>query len=200
MQNKNNSRNYNKIFKEWNNRRTQLKFRETIIYTPQPDEIFRQCYLPASKKKEKFYKLRHVLPKYWFISNYGTIISVSTGAAELIVGQFTGYDRLQVSFRYNQDKFTIAREAIVALVFNDMIDCTEEAAKLIEEKGLEAFRRRRDMQCVELHHIKGYIHPETPLNILQIMQNLPSNCKPDAIQLVTRLEHLKIHHPIPTAA
>lgn len=200
MNNKNNHRTYKAIFDQWNRNRTPLQFRKKIYYYPQPDEVFRPCYLSKSHKDDKFFKTRNNLPKHWFVSNLGTIITVKRGKVELIIGQFCCDDRLQVSFYYKQDRFVIARESIVALVFNDIIPCTEDAEKLIEEKGLEAFRRRPDFKCIELHHINGYLHPKDPMNVLQIMQNLPSNCKSDAIQLVTRLEHFKIHHPIPTAA
>ena len=198
MNSKKNCRTYREIFNEWNKNRTPLRFRDKIYYNPQPDEEYRQCYLPTTCKNERFYKARHCLPKHWFVSNYGTIITVKRGKPELIVGQFTDYDRMQVSFYYKDDRYTLARESLVALVFNDSVPCTEEATKLIEKKGLIAFNRRSDFQCVELHHINGYIHPQDALDILQIMQNLPSNCASDAIQLITRFEHFQAHHPIPS--
>lgn len=191
---------YKEIFDKWNKERTVLEFNNLIKYTPKLNEIFRPCYLPESAKGEPFYKARHALPKYWYISNYGTMLTVKNGRVELYIGQVTSSDRLQACIYYRGDRYVLSREAIVALVFNESVHCTECARELIEKQGIKAFNRGNYSRCVELHHTKGYIHPIKSMDVVQVLQNLPQNSALDAIELVTKLEHDLIHHPIPTAA
>lgn len=198
MNTTNNNIKYKKIFKEWNENRTPLAYRGIYQYEPMEDEIFRQCYLPKTQKEEPFYKARHSLPKFWFCSNKGTIITVNKGYPELIIGQFDRNDRAQVSFYCEHDTHTVARESIVALVFNDLFDCTDKAKELIEKNGMQAFRRRPDNLGVELHHKNGYIFPEKNTLGSEIFDNIPKNC--ENIQLVTRLEHNEIHNSQRAAA
>lgn len=191
---------YKEIFDKWNKERTVLEFNNLIKYTPKLNEIFRPCYLPESAKGEPFYKARHALPKYWYISNYGTMLTVQDGRVELYIGQVTSSDRLQACIYYRGDRYVLSREAIVALVFNDEVHCTDCARELIDKQGIKAFNRGNYSKCVELHHTKGYIRPIKSMDVVQVMQNLPQNSAFDTIELVTKLEHDLIHHPIPTVA
>lgn len=195
MNTKKNYKYYQQIFQIWNENRTELNFNDYIIYNPKEDEVFRPCYLPESSKTEPFYKVRHSLPKYWYISNYGTMITVKKGRVELYIGQISSSNRLQACFYYQGDRYVLAREAIVALVFNESVHCSDCAKELIEKKGVKAFSRGGYSTSVVLHHTNGYLHPVRLMDVYQIIENVPINCALDRIELLTTLEHDLVHHP-----
>lgn len=163
--------------------------------TTKDDEIFRPCYLPESQKSEPCYKARHALPKYWFVSNYGTMITAQNGRVELFVGQISSSNRLQACFNYKGDRYVLARETIVAMVFNESVQCSDCARELIEKKGVKAFSRGGYSTSVVLHHSKGYLQPVRLMDVYQIMENVPINCALDRIELLTAMEHNYVHHP-----
>lgn len=195
MNTKKNYKHYQEIFKEWDAERTKLSFNDYIIYQPKDDEEFRQCYLPETAKEQPFYKARHALPKYWYISNYGTMLTLQNNKVELFVGQISSSDRLQACFIYDKNRYVLSREAIVALVFSEEVHCTDCARELIEKQGVKAFNRGNYSRSIELHHVHGYQKPVKPMDVYEIMKNLAINCDFDAIELVTRLEHDLIHRP-----
>lgn len=195
MNTKKNYKQYQTIFNQWDAERTKLSFNDYIIYQPKDDEEFRQCYLPETAKEQPFYKARHAMPKYWYVSNYGTMLTLQNGRVELYVGQISSSDRLQTCFYYSGDRYVLSREAIVALVFNEDVHCTACAKELIEKQGVKAFNRGNYSKSVELHHVHGYKKPVKPMDVYEIMKNLAINCDFDAIELVTRLEHDLIHRP-----
>ena len=63
---------YKKIFESWNKNRSILRDAKcNYTYIPDEDEEFRQCYVPVTEKNSiSFYKVRHALPRYWYIANY----------------------------------------------------------------------------------------------------------------------------------
>ena len=78
------TREYVKRFKAWDKgvsdggehvKRETLYSQDSdkTAFTPKDDESFVQCY--TTNTTAKFYKVRHSLPKYWFISQYGNLIS-----------------------------------------------------------------------------------------------------------------------------
>lgn len=192
---KKNYKYYQAIFNQWNENRTKLTFKDYVVYTPKEDEIFRPCYLPESSKGEPFYRARHALPKYWYVSNYGTMITVQNGRVELYIGQISTSDRLQSCFYVKVERYSLSRESIVALVFNESVQCSDCARELIEKKGVKSFNRGGYSKSVELHHSKGYLHPVRWMDVYQIMENVPINCALDRIELLTAMEHNYVHHP-----
>ena len=192
---KKNYKYYQAIFNQWNENRTKLTFKEYVVYTPKEDEIFRPCYLPESSKGEPFYKARHALPKYWYVSNYGTMLTLKNGRVELYIGQTSTSNRLQSCFYVNGDRYSLSRESIVALVFNESVQCSDCARELIAKKGVKAFNRGGYSKSVELHHSKGDLHPARFMDVYQIMENVPINCALDRIELLTAMEHNYVHHP-----
>lgn len=186
---------YQQIFRQWNENRIELTFKDEIVYQPKEDEVFRPCYLPESSKGEPFYKARHALPKYWYVSNYGTMLTVQNGRVELFVGQISSSNRLQSCFNYKGDRYVLSRESIVALVFNESVHCSDCARELIEKKGVKAFSRGGYSTSVVLHHSKGYLQPVRLMDVYQIMENVPINCALDRIELLTAMEHNYVHHP-----
>ena len=191
--------NYKKTFESWNKERTALsvysaKTDETYTYTPTEDEEFRQCHLEDTYKnrKQKFFKARHELPKRWWVSDRGTIIRVEGSKKKgyhvtLYLGQYSSTGRLQVVHK----KKAYARETIVGLVFPDKIPVIDPgAAAVIEDKGLNAFRKaRRNMtksESVELHHVNGYVKSE---NMQEALEKMKENCNPKYIRFLQTQTH-----------
>lgn len=178
---------YQKIFNKWNEKREPIKVKvddQEYIYEPAEGEEFRQCYVANSHKNKglTFLKARNELPKYWFVSNRGTILTVKNNEITVYLGQFSGR-RLQVRC----DNQTYSREVIVGLVFADqMLYISPRVRKKIEEEGLQAFKSKRKGQKVEAHHINLYVQSD---NILGSLQNLKINACPQNIMFLLEHEH-----------
>lgn len=185
---------YKKIFESWNKNRSILRDAK-CNYTYIPDEEFRQCYVPVTEKNSiSFYKVRHALPRYWYISDKGTMITTYRGKVELYIGQPTSDGRLQARFTYNGE-YALQREAIVAIVFEEKIRIDSEVRKLIIDNGIKAFRKKgnTDKQRVELHHVNGHLKPPQELiqNEEEILKLMSENCKFNAITFI-RADYHKI--------
>ena len=160
---------------------THKKGEILFTYTPlnQEQEIFVQCYLPDTPQNRNvpFFKVRHALPSFWFVSNRGYIISVNKGII-LYSGQVNQKNRLQVKF---QGK-VLPYEAIKAICFPECLKYPEKKAlKMIMEKGLKAFDSQQKI-FVELHHDNRYISSKTKVDALK---NLPENSMVEHLSFLT---------------
>lgn len=130
------------------------------------DEVFKQCY-----SKEKSNLAINQLPKYWFISNKGRLLSLYNGDIKIIKpesGKRPSYKiKANKSNKLKHDK-NISCYSLVGLVFN--CSCTPKAQRLIEKKGLEILGCGK----VECHHIRGYDN----------QQSLAYNCDPQYLQFI----------------
>ena len=196
---KDNCKKYQSVFNGWNKNRIAVEtflmsMDEPYIYVPKEGEEFRQCYLSDRKanRSQKFYKARHEMPKNWWVSNYGTILTVEGNdikgySVVLYLGQFTSTNRLQVKIKGK----AYARETIVGLVFADKIPFIDlGVAEIIERKGLSAFRKIKgknvETQGIELHHQEGY---QKSLNVKEALDNLIENCNPKHIRFLQSSMH-----------
>lgn len=195
---------YKKKFEVWNENRTPLHYPdrgETLFtYTPlsQEQEEFRQCYLPDTAKNENvpFFKVRHALPPYWFVSNRGYIVSAYNDII-LLSGQVNQDNRLQVKFKDVAEIERLKRlkkkgekapekvlpyEAIKAMCFPENLKYPEKKAlEMIIKKGLKAFDSKEKI-FVELHHDNKYIFSE---NKADALQNLPENSVVEHLSFLT---------------
>lgn len=195
---------YKKKFEAWNKNRTPLRYPnkgETLFtYIPlsQEQEEFRQCYLPDTSKNENipFFKVRHVLPPYWFVSNRGYIVSAYNDII-LYTGQVNQENRLQVKFKDVAEIERLKRlkkkvekipekvlpyEAIKAMCFPESLKYPEKKAlEMIMKTGLKAFNSQEKL-FVELHHDNKYIFAETKADALK---NLPENSNVEHLSFLT---------------
>lgn len=184
MNNKRNHKYYQEIFEKWNNRRTSLEIPRLLIYQPKDDEEFRQCYLPETAKGQPFYKARHSLPKYWFVSNYGTILTLEHDIPELLVDIVTDEDKIASSFDYGGLTYQIDNDALVALVFNTESYIETAAKEIIEIKGIKAFTKN----MVTIFY-RSYFEPLEHLNVIEIIKANLKNLKPSNL-VITKEEKL----------
>lgn len=187
MNTKKNYKYYQEVFERWDKRRTPLELRRLLRYTPKEDEIFRPCYLPESSKGEPFYKARHALPKYWFVSNYGTMITVENDIPELFVNIVTDEDKIESTFDYDGWTYQIGNDALVALVFNDESYIEETAKEIIEENGIKAFTKNMVTLLYKL-----YIEPLELMNVVEIVKANLENLKPSNLIIAKEEEPYEI--------
>lgn len=167
---------YQENFKRWNKDRTDVVYTDRTgqpIYTYHPqdqnEEEFRQCYLSANHKKDDFYEVRKELPKDWWVSDRGYIVSFKGDKPKGYFGQLSNDGRLQARLKDN----ILSYEAIKAFCFPEKTNLQEnETLKMIEEKGLKAFKRTPGKEFVELHHEKGIIPAKNNQEALKL---LPEN-------------------------
>ena len=167
---------YQANYKRWNKDRTDVVYTDRTgqpIYTYHPldqnEEEFRQCYLSANHKKDEFYQVRKELPKDWWVSDRGYIVSFKGDKPKGYFGQLSNDGRMQVRLKDN----ILSYEAIKAFCFPEKMNLQEnETLKMIEEQGLKAFKRMSGKEFIELHHEKGIIPAKDNQEALQL---LPEN-------------------------
>lgn len=167
---------YQANYKRWNKDRMDVVYTDRTgqpIYTYHPldqnEEEFRQCYLSANHKKDYFYEVRKELPKDWWVSDRGYIVSFKGDKPKGYFGQLSNDGRLQARLKDN----ILSYEAIKAFCFPEKMNLQEnETLKMIEEQGLKAFKRTPGKEFVELHHEKGVIPAKDNQEALNL---LPEN-------------------------
>lgn len=162
MNKKNNYKKYQKKFNQWMKQKLESKDytlqnrrEDSITITEEELLSFRQCY--TTDQKQKFYAARKELPKYWFVSPRGTLISCYDATPHLVVPTISGGGTNRRE-QYEMPKGRVIDPAVlVALTFGGK--ATEQAEALIQKRGLKAFSHKQPRQnYVELHHIDGYRH------------------------------------------
>lgn len=125
-------------------------------------EIFEQCYADTPE--------RRTFPKFWFVSNYGNLISV--GEKRLVwVHKIPRNDNKRFSYKYmikdNEDKRVVKNielHNLVGLVFGS--ESFGRATELIKEKGVQAFGvNNLEELKAQGHHIDGECGNNEPENI-----------------------------------
>ncbi len=199
---------YQRIFETWNVNRPELSITnkdETFVYKAEPDEEIRRCYL-SKNNGEIFFKARHALPKHWWISEKGIILTVYRGTVQIYRGHVkTEKNRLYTEIPFQRTKngkreeirLTLQFEALKALVFADVmksynhITITEDAKKMVESYGLIVFSQKEckmDLKRhpVTIHHTYQYIPGMSYIDALKL---LSQNSALDKIEMMTVNEH-----------
>ena len=170
------TREYVKRFKAWDKgvsdggehvKRETLYSQDSdkTAFTPKDDEIFVQCY--TTNTTAKFYKVRHSLPKYWFISQYGNLISFRSVEGDYVKPFPTGKKGTQREAYKPQyinscnGPVNLDVGLLVAISFG--YEATTNAKRLLDEIGIRALLRgRKGKRHVEIHHQgkDGYLFAE----------------------------------------
>ena len=187
-----------KIFKQW---------QEAMITTENPEDrvlysaerngkvevhrfskkelmSFRQCY--TTDKKSKYFKARQQLPKYWFVSENGTLITCKKNVFLYVptISGKTGRMREQCEVSASTkswDGIHLDPAVIVNLVFGGK--ASRSARRALEKDGLMALR------VVDLHHMKGYRYSNTTADI---RKNRAYNCDLRRTKFLMKKEHYLI--------
>lgn len=181
---------YQNNFKRWNKDRKDIIYADRTgqpIYTYHPldqnEEEFRQCYLSANHKKDDFYQVRKELPKDWWVSDRGYIVSFKGDIPKGYFGQLSNDGRMQVRLKEN----VLSYEAIKAFCFPERLNLREnETVRMIEEQGLRAFKRMPRKEFVELHHEKRIIPAKNNQEALKL---LPENSDLNHINFLRSTVH-----------
>lgn len=186
---------YLKIFREWQKEALKSKNYNVVSAKNHSQQItiqsltrselqnFRQCY--TTDKTTKYYKARHQLPKYWFLSDKGTLLTVANGKVELYTAYITK-KTLKAREQYKISKYSIGVDPAVLVGFVFGCDCTSKAEKLINCNGLRALQ----VGIVDLHHKKGYAHAKNADKLKEeLKENRIKNCKLKDILFCTHKEH-----------
>ena len=186
---------YLKIFREWQKEALKSKNYNVVSAKNHSKQItiqsltrselqnFRQCY--TTDKTTKYYKARHQLPKYWFLSDKGTLLTVANGKVELYTAYITK-KTLKAREQYKISKYSIGVDPAVLVGFVFGCDCTSKAEKLINCNGLRALQ----VGIVDLHHKKGYAHAKNADKLKEeLKKNRIKNCKLKDILFCTHKEH-----------
>lgn len=203
------ARMYMKRFRAWDNgvsdghatcKRETLysqDYGNPVAFTPKNDEIFVQCY--TADKRAKFYKARHYLPKYWFISQYGNLISFMGENGSYVKPSDTGQkaggkQREAYKPQYIKDcKAPINLDVglLVALSFG--YEATTNAQKLLDSLGLNALKREtknKHDHYVEIHHQgDGYKYAEGKETLEETFARRAYNCQRKRLLLIRNDEH-----------
>ena len=140
-------------------------------------EDFRQCYKKGDKVREQ-------LPRYWFLSKEGFLISVRNPDAPKWVSPNLNAKR--PLFKISKYKKNITVYTLVSLVWDSYR--TKNAQTILNEKGLRGVGRLELDKCgrhvwkVQAHHIKNYIQGGS-------LEDYIANNDPENLQLVTVREH-----------
>lgn len=173
----------------------------TTFYEIKDGEVFKQCF--TNDKKAKYYKARNQIAPYYFISNYGTLVTMKGGKASIVslhprdkkqsncrcVNDVTTYKgKNRVSKRVTYDPATL-----VALTFE--ADADSEALAIIQECGLDAFNHKGNcIGAVECHHKQDYKRGST---FEETKALLPINCRVDNLEFVCRKIHIQLTNAQP---
>ena len=136
---------------------------------------FRQCYSLDSK-------VRQQLPKHWFISKEGFIISVLGEQPKWIQPIL---EAKRAEFKISKYGKSVTTYTLVAIVWDS--DITYGAKKILDERGIRAFGRLKKVRGqhvarVQAHHVETYRKERT-------LENYIANNDPSNMQLVTAKEH-----------
>ena len=185
-----------------------------VAFTPKDDEVFVQCY--TADKKAKFYKARHYLPKYWFISQYGNLISFKGENGFYVKPSDTGKkadgkQREAYKPQYIRDcKAPVNLDVGLLFALSFGYEATSKAQKLLDSSGLKALKRgEKGSYYVEIHHQQdGYKFAEGTETLEETFARRAYNCQRKRLLLIRNDEHNltklqddgKIMHQLPHIA
>lgn len=173
-----------------------------ITYEATEEEMksFTQCYVSEKDGKIKYAKARDGFPEYWFISNKGSLLTMSKkneyGEPAYVDASPSGRgnnqrEQYEISYSSKDSKYkklkkvSLDPSTVVCLVFGG--DATTKAKSLLDEYGLFALKKTKDKKSmVQLHHIDGYKHGK---NREEIREYRAFNCELDRIQFETTVGH-----------
>lgn len=155
---------------------TGCKYDTEVSETIENIDDFRQCY----KKGDT---IREQLPRYWFISKEGFLISVRNKKEPKWIRPNLDTDRPQ--FKISKSNKPITTYTLVSIVWGS--DRTANAQKVMDERGLQCIgrlekERGQHIAKVQGHHIEKYCKEKT-------LESYIANNDPTNIQLVTVREH-----------
>lgn len=164
-----------------------------VAFTPRDDEIFVQCY--TANKSSKYYKARHRLPKYWFISQYGNLVSFYSEAGNYVKPTPTGKpnkrrEAYKPSYLNKSDgPSNLEVGLLVALSFE--YESSTHARELLDKQGLKALKRKQNgKKYVEIHHqCNGYKYAEGPETPEETFARRAENCQRKKLWLGRNDEH-----------
>lgn len=155
-------------------------------------EKYRQCYKLGSKVREQ-------LPKYWFVSKEGFLVSVNGQKAKWIKPNLTS-GRPQFKVSYHGKLYPITTYDLVGLVWDSYV--SPDAEKALDKYGLKVIGRsikprrkgKKDKNSTLQHvlkvqgHHKGnsYIHKND-------LESYVANNNPEQLQFITNREHITLH-------
>ena len=177
------SKNYKSYAKAYNNivknkiKVTGIKYDTYVEETIEIAEEYRQCYKKGDRVREQ-------LPRYWFISKTGFLISVRNQNEPKWVSPNLNQYRPQ--FKISKGNKPITTYVLTALVWDGFI--SEDAKKILNQKGLKSigrFEREHGLHIAKVqgHHTKGYLQEKT-------LENYITNNDPAYVQIVTVREHI----------
>lgn len=143
------------------------------IFIPEKDEVFKQAYVTKNEMKStRFGKARNQLPKGWFVSNYGRVLSYESRGRSNRVADRPNLLKLpensavgRPSYRISQNR-TIVYYNLYGIVFG--ASATPKAYKELSEKGLDALGKHN----IEGHHRPAYIDSNDLFSRKMNCQNL----------------------------
>lgn len=161
-------------------------------YDIQQGEEFRQVW--TNDKSAKYCKVRNQIKPYYFVSNYGTVVSLYGLKANLITlvprSNKYGYLRFVITpMTRTKGSWTTTPEHLVGLTFECEADST--ALKNMQKYGVDALReKKKDIpSAVELHHIRGHKGGESEK---ELMAHHIENCRIDNLLFVSAKIHERL--------
>lgn len=182
------------------------------LYQIKDGEVFKQCF--TTKKSAKYYQCRKQLQPYYFVSNYGTVVSTFYyGKAYTLMHITKEWDdalsrfAVTISFYYSNGSSELDRDkldtdpcTLVGLVFE--ADCTSYAKAIMDKFGMRAFKRNvaNDMgfsqiQCHHKEHYKyGKFNINPAITQAETYKYLADNCRVDNLLFIDVALHGKLEN------
>lgn len=176
-------RTYRKAYKAAVDNQTPItgrKYDKEVVETIKNIGDYRPCYERGNKAREQ-------LPKYWFVSKEGFVISFHNTKKPVFITPYLQSYRPEFNTIKRGKKIT--SYSLVALVWGSFR--SESAQRLLDTYGIKALGKYKKIKGrnepkVHAHHIKPYIHSHSLESYIQ-------NNNPDNLQLITNRQHREIH-------
>lgn len=141
---------------------TSRKSKKEIVITREDFMNYVQCV--TNDVTAKHYFARQGLPKHWFTSLGGSVLSIKDGEIKYVEPSLCGYENnLREQYEISEIKkgkpgkyhgILLDPAAIVGLSFD--AEATPEAQEMLDRYGLLAFQKTFGAKTVDVHHIEGY--------------------------------------------
>lgn len=172
----------------------------TDIYEIQEGETFKQCY--TRDKTAEYYECRRQISPMYFISNFGTLVSMCGGKASVVNARPRDktYDETRyvvsiITYRkYDRHMtgVTMMLDPCVLVGLTYGADAESEARRIMKKYAMDSFVRARADKAhgaIEAHHKVPYHCGET---YIETKKYISENSRVENIQFVCS----KIHHSI----
>ncbi len=162
------------------------KMEVPIDITP---DTFTMAYAPDSNAL--FSKCRSKLPKYWFVSKEGIIISFERNTPIWIKGNKIG--RNESEFQAKFGNHTMYNYVLVAIIYESDVICTEEDKANIRKYGINVFGVGNSGNSkAGAKGARGYkeISPENMMDVHHVSG--ANNLSPDYLQIMPHWLHDKL--------